>query len=204
MLKYDIVAICRIVDKVLSDYEKPYHPDSLDPSVDIRGMADKLGLKVEFVLHNQDFPFFNEATGRVGEWSLGGKHAYVTQDGTIAINVKYSSNEARSRFNIAYGIALILLGLAKVSLPTVKSYLESVNPALASRDKRSLFGKRVREEDAVHLAANLLVPPDRFQSWETKPDDVIASAFKVEIKCIQKRRNEVANELKDLAAAVKR
>jgi hypothetical protein len=53
----------------------------------------------------------------------------------------------------------------------------------------------VEEEIADYFAANLLVPVERFISWEGKPDEEIARAFKVNIGCIRKRREEVRHEV---------
>lgn len=51
------------------------------------------------------------------------------------------------------------------------------------------------EEIADYFAANLLVPTERFLLWEDKSDEAIAGAFNVTLGCIQKRREEIENEL---------
>jgi hypothetical protein len=51
------------------------------------------------------------------------------------------------------------------------------------------------EEIADYFAANLLVPTERFLLWEDKSDEEIAQAFSVTLGCIQKRREEIENEL---------
>jgi len=55
------------------------------------------------------------------------------------------------------------------------------------------------EEIADYFAANLLVPIERFMLWEDKTDEEIATAFKVPVECIRKRRDEIDLELEYLA-----
>jgi len=78
----------------------------------------------------------------------------------------------------------------------------SSNPV--SKLFRSLFIKGWgREELADHFAANLLVPIYRFQHYLDKPNKELACNFKVDEKCIIKRRNELKREMNALTAAVK-
>ena len=58
-----------------------------------------------------------------------------------------------------------------------------------------VINKLYDEETADYFAANLLVPTSRFILWEDKPDNVIAKAFNVPIKCIKKRREEIQSEI---------
>jgi Zn-dependent peptidase ImmA (M78 family) len=51
---------------------------------------------------------------------------------------------------------------------------------------------------ADYFAANLLIPTERFILWEDKSDEEIACAFKVEPKCIRKRREEIEYEIECL------
>jgi Zn-dependent peptidase ImmA (M78 family) len=55
------------------------------------------------------------------------------------------------------------------------------------------------EEIADYFATNLLVPLERFVLWEDESDKKIADAFKVPVKCIKKRREEIKLELEFLA-----
>jgi Zn-dependent peptidase ImmA (M78 family) len=55
------------------------------------------------------------------------------------------------------------------------------------------------EEIADYFSANLLVPIERFVLWDDRPNNEIAAAFQVPIACIEKRKKEVALELKYLA-----
>jgi len=57
------------------------------------------------------------------------------------------------------------------------------------------INKLVDEEIADYFAANLLVPTSRFLLWEDKSNRQIAKAFKVPIKCIKKRREEIQHEI---------
>lgn len=78
----------------------------------------------------------------------------------------------------------------------------SSNPV--SKVFRLLFLKEWgREELADHFAANLLVPIYRFQHYLDKPDKELAGYFKVDEKCIKKRRKEFGREMDVLTAAVK-
>jgi len=57
------------------------------------------------------------------------------------------------------------------------------------------INKLADEEIADYFAANLLVPTYRFLLWENKSDKQIAKAFKVPIRCIKKRREEIKHEI---------
>jgi Zn-dependent peptidase ImmA (M78 family) len=64
--------------------------------------------------------------------------------------------------------------------------------------KKTMFEaakETLKEEIADYFAANLIVPTERFILWEDKPDEAIAQAFNVPLGCIQKRREEIENEL---------
>jgi Zn-dependent peptidase ImmA (M78 family) len=221
MLKYDIVSIDKIVNELLSKYDKPYYYTSLDPSVDIIKMAEAYGLIVnpfQIVSSKKRF-FFFEADGPYTHGSIKKKHAVIEFDGTVGINRRDMNSEEQCRFNIAHELAHILLN--HIRLPdkaTIEKYREvkqsfsdcGINVALAARDDHphliskifASFKNRIKEEEADHLAANLLVPIYRFQFWEDKKDEEIAKAFKVELKCIRKRRNEIKDELNGLKATI--
>jgi len=78
----------------------------------------------------------------------------------------------------------------------------SSNPVL--KKFRLLFIKEWgREELADHFAANLLVPIYRFQHYLDKSDKELANYFKVDEKCIKKRRDELRHEMNVLTAAEK-
>ena len=129
MLKYDIVAIDKIVSKLLSEYEKSYHFTSPDPSVDIWKIAAGLGLKIEYVPSNQKLVFF-EAGGKEKKRSIKGKHTVITTNGTIAINEKDRDSEVKCRFNIAHELAHVLLG--HIDLPPAGAAFETVRKLSSS------------------------------------------------------------------------
>jgi Zn-dependent peptidase ImmA (M78 family) len=92
------------------------------------------------------------------------------------------------------------------------SYSYKVSPRVArpitsnpvSRAFRLVFkNNKGRDELADHFAANLLVPIYRFQHYLDKSDNELAGYFKVEEKCIKKRRKEIKAEMNVLTAAVK-
>jgi len=68
--------------------------------------------------------------------------------------------------------------------------------------------KRIYDEEiADYFAANLLVPTEQFILWQNKPTEEIAKAFKVDKRCIEKRKYEIQYELdfimpKDLASDI--
>jgi Zn-dependent peptidase ImmA (M78 family) len=57
------------------------------------------------------------------------------------------------------------------------------------------INKLYDEEISDYFAANILVPTERFILWEDKSDREIAKAFKVPLKCIKKRREEIQFEV---------
>ena len=90
----------------------------------------------------------------------------------------------------------------KISSGTTREVARYKNNFFSSK-YRSLFIDRGREELTDHFAANLLVPIYRFQFYLGKSDKELAEAFKVDVKCIKKRRKELEPEMSVLTAAVK-
>jgi len=217
MLKYDIVKIDEIVDELLSKCDKPYNFKSADPSVNISKIIKALGLKgPRYVSKDKEFDFVN-VNGTLSRGTLKGKHAGIRADGTILINKKDKGNKGQCRFNCAHEAAHIALGHYKLpskeDIKAYQSYKKSSNRsksnllvAFAARsetkNKKISYNKNLKEEEADHLAVNLLVPLYRFQFWFDKTDTRIAKAFKVVENCIKKRRKEIKNEMNELDAAV--
>jgi Zn-dependent peptidase ImmA (M78 family) len=205
MFKYDIVNFDKIVSDLLSQYDKPYNYESTEPAVDIYRMAEAHGLKVnppEFVPKEKKVSFL-ETDGTITEGSIKGNHAVIMRDGTVVMDERDRGNEGQIRFNIAHELAHVLLKHIKLPADC------EVNVGLAARNFPNLIAKtfpfsnyRKKEEEADHLAANLLVPIYRFQFWEDKTDEEIAKAFKVDPKCIRKRQREIRDELNELKAAI--
>ena len=211
MLDYDIISFDEKVNDLLSDFDKPYHYASPDPSVDIFKIAKGHGLKKwRFISSEQKLVFF-DGDGTISYDSIRDKHAVILVDGTIAIHEKDRQNEGQYRFNIANELAHVLLGHFK--LPAKKDIdkfkkkhkLSYETDLVVAARYETNFGpnNRKEEEDADHFAVNLLVPIYRFQFWEDKTDEEIAKAFKVDVKCIKKRRNEIRDELNEITAAMK-
>jgi len=79
-------------------------------------------------------------------------------------------------------------------------YLKTIDSGKVKKVIYEAIEETIEEEMADYFAANLLVPTERFILFEDKKDDVIANAFNVTERCIQKRRNEeIENELAFLA-----
>jgi len=205
MLNYKIANFDRIVSNLLSKYDKPYNYASVDPSVDIYRMAEANGLKVrpiQFVSPKKKITFL-ETDGTLTEGSIRGNHAVIMEDGTVVMDEQDRGNEGQIRFNIAHELAHVLLEHIKLPADC------NANVGLSRRKRPSLIAKvfpfskyRKKEEEADHLAANLLVPAYRFQFWEDKADEEVAKVFKVDPKCIKKRQREIRDELTELKAAV--
>jgi Zn-dependent peptidase ImmA (M78 family) len=118
---------------------------------------------------------------------------------------KSSKTPKKLNYNIAHEWGRIVYNSNysyKLSSPGVAARHITSNPI--SRLFRQLFIMSWgREELADHFAANLLVPLYRFQHYLDKSDKELAEYFKVEEKCIKKRRKEFKAEMNILTAAVK-
>jgi len=66
---------------------------------------------------------------------------------------------------------------------------------LFSEALKSDISDMVEDEIADYFAANLLVPAERFILWDDKSSQKIANAFRTTVKCIEKRKIEIKNEL---------
>jgi len=92
-------------------------------------------------------------------------------------------------------------------IPKDKAFTSIAKLICKSKGDRKLNGEFIskatddlyNEEIADCFAANLLVPVERFVLWEDKTDEEIATAFKVPVECIKKRRDEIDLELEYLA-----
>ena len=143
-----------------------------DPSVNIEAIAEKQGIT---------------DIRCVPSIEVNGKHALLK--GT-EILVNDRDNPEKQRFSIAHEILhFISRGNDSGDLPAVARQGETWKRQHANS------GEAVDEEIADYFAANLLIPTERFILWEDKSNEEIAIAFKVEVRCIQKRREEVEQEL---------
>jgi Zn-dependent peptidase ImmA (M78 family) len=104
------------------------------------------------------------------------------------ILVNNRDNPEKQRFSIAHEIFHFLMN-------------EGDNLLAVARQGETWKKKHVNSDEAVdeeiadYFAANLLIPTERFVLWEDKPNEEIAHAFGVEVRCIQKRREEIEYEL---------
>jgi len=204
MLNYTagaVKAINQKVNELLLKYEAPSKDPTIDPSVDIMQIAQ--ACKVKEVM-------------RVPSEQLDGKHADV-KNGIVRIDEK--DTDGQFRFDLAHEVGHIVYNHItksieyKINQPNVNGESDSslvitsveYKAARQGMTKKSELSPEEREiEDFFdRFAANLLVPINRFQLWEDKSDKEIAGAFKVEEKCIAKRRQEVAHEISILTKEMK-
>jgi len=83
------------------------------------------------------------------------------------------------------------------NIPSTYTFTEDILKPLKDEIQKYIFEiviKVCEEEIADYFAANLLVPTERFILLEDETDEFIADKFKVSIKCIQKRREEIERE----------
>jgi Zn-dependent peptidase ImmA (M78 family) len=178
MLNYDIRAIDRHVNKLLAKYDDPEKIYSIDPSVDILKIAKACGINE--ILY-------------VSPGKLHGEHA-IFEDGIVKIDER--DTEGQRLFDIAHEVGHIVFNHIDMSV-------EYAVARQGTRRKPELSPQERKIEDlADHFAANLLIPIHRFQLWEDKSNKEIARAFKVEERCIQKRREEIRPETSILTAAM--
>ena len=204
MLNYSagaVKAINQKVNELLLKYENPSKDTVINPSVDIMKIAQ--ACKVKKVM-------------RVSSEQLNGKHADV-KNGIVRIDE--NDTEGQYNFDLAHEVGHIVFNHItksieyKVTQPgengkPESSFIITTTEYKAARQgttKKSELSPEEREiEDFFdRFAANLLVPINRFQLWEDRPDKEIAEAFKVEEKCIAKRRHEVAHEINILTREMK-
>jgi len=204
MLNYTAGAVKAInhkVNELLSLYEDPAKDLTVEPSVNIMKIAKACNIKkVVFVPSDQ----------------LNGKHAII-KNGVVKIDE--NDREGQRLFDLAHEVGHIVFNQItmsiefnitqsangdKVYLPLVATTMEYKAARHGTRRKSELSpGEREIEDFFDHFAANLLVPISRFQLWEHKSDREIAEAFKVEEKCIKKRRQEIVYETGILTADMK-
>jgi len=178
--------ITALVDRLLSAYDTP-KVYSEDPSVDIYEIAKSLG--VEEIIE-------------VPDEELEGHHA-IFEDSKIKI-AKGDSREKKI-FSIAHEIGHFVLGHIditakyKVARHGNSKINELYDQAMAKEiiDTR-LLQEVVDDRLADFFAASLLVPISRFLLWEDKQEAEIATAFRVEKKCIAKRGKEIRDILPEL------
>ncbi|MDR2702713.1 MAG: ImmA/IrrE family metallo-endopeptidase [Spirochaetaceae bacterium] len=115
-------------------------------------------------------------------------HAYL-EDSIIYVNK--NDNKEKQRFSIAHEIFHYKIELVNEDGNTLKAVARRGN---AWKEQNADTDEAVGEDIADYFAANLLVPSERFILWEDKPNEEIAHAFGVELKCIERRREEIEYE----------
>ena len=204
MLNYTAVAVIAInqkVNELLLKHEDPAKDLTIDPSVDIMKIARACNIKEVILVHTSQ---------------LNGKHAIVKND---VVMIDENDAEGQRLFDLAHEVGHIVFNQITMSIEfniTQSRNGDKVNLSLftttveykaarhgTKRKSELPPGEREIEDFIDHFAANLLVPINRFQLWEDKSDKEIAEAFKVEEKCIIKRRQEIAYETNILTAEMK-
>jgi Zn-dependent peptidase ImmA (M78 family) len=109
----------------------------------------------------------------VGPSEIGGNHAVVIK--RVLYLDKTRTKEQRL-FSKAHEAAHIMRGDIDINVD---------NTHIAHGTPQNL-----KEDIADFIAANLVLPLDRFDLWEAKNDSEIAEAFGVEKTCVRKRRQE--------------
>lgn len=187
---YNIKSIFALVDMLLAKYDTP-KVYSKDPSVDIENIAKSCGIE--------------EIIQVPGE-AIEGRHAILENSSLLRLKVDEADSKKKQAFSIAHEIGHIVLGHIDITAEykVARHGISGKNELLLKLNteaiiKTELLQKYVYEELADYFAANLLVPINRFLLWEDKSDAEIADAFGVEEKCIIKRRQEIENDLLDLA-----
>jgi Zn-dependent peptidase ImmA (M78 family) len=196
-----VKAINQKVNELLLKHDDPAKDLTIDPSVNIAKIAKACGIKkVMYVSPNQ----------------LNGEHA-VFKDGVVKIDK--TDADGQRIFDLAHEVGHIVFNYitksielkivqprsgVKVDFPLFTSSVVYKAARQGTRRKSELPPEERQIEDFFdYFAANLLVPINRFQLWEDKTDKKIAEAFKVETKCIKKRRREVEYEMDILTATMK-
>jgi len=151
------------------------------PFVNIEDVAQKTGIRdIKYVLP-EEFPD-----------TCKNAHAYL-KDSIIYVNKK--DNKEKQRFSIAHEIFHHKFELINEDGSASKAVARRGN---AWKEQNVGTEEAVGEDIADYFAANLLVPSERFILWEEKPDEEIAGAFNVELKCIKRRREEIEYERRQL------
>ena len=209
MLDYSVDAVKAINEKVnelLLTHDDLSKNPTIDPSVDILSIAKACGVKdVKYVPPE----------------NLNGEHA-VFIDGVVSIDE--TDADGQRIFNLAHEVGHIVFNhitihttetirfrvvRQKTDIDTIQPFvteteLEYKAARHGAKRKSELSPREQKIEDFLdRFAANLLVPIHRFQLWEDKTDLEIAKAFKVEEKCIKKRREEVKHEVSILTLEMK-
>jgi Zn-dependent peptidase ImmA (M78 family) len=178
-----------------------------DPSVDIEFIARKNGITDIQYIPPDIF---------IDRQPLHIKHAILIGN---VIFVNEHDNPEKQRFSIAHEIFHYnpeerRFSIAHEIFHSFTRQQEDSSMEVVARQgeawKKENIGsaEAIEETMADYFAANLLIPTERFILWEDETDEEIARAFRVEAKCIRKRREEIEMELdlmtpKDLSSDVK-
>jgi Zn-dependent peptidase ImmA (M78 family) len=196
-----VKAINQKVNELLLKHDDPSKDMTIDPSVNIMRIAKACGVKKVMC---------------VSPKQLNGEHA-VYKDGIVRIDK--TDRDGQRTFDLAHEVGHIVFNHITKSIEFkivhsgsgVKGYFPLFTKSVVykaarqgTRRKSELPPEERQIEDFFdYFAANLLVPIHRFQLWEDKTDKKIAEAFKVEAKCIRKRRREVEYEMDILTSTMK-
>jgi Zn-dependent peptidase ImmA (M78 family) len=176
---WNIKIITGLVDVLLTKYdtEKVY---SDDPSVDIYKIATDLGIEEIIPVPSDE---------------LDGNHAVFENS---KIKIDQNDSPKKQIFSIAHEIGHLVLGHIdiaaeyKVARYGATKINEQFGKLMGEKIINTPLLKKLLDDIlADFFAASLLVPINRFLLWEDKPDIEIANKFRVEERCIQKRRQEI-------------
>jgi hypothetical protein len=123
--------------------------------------------------------------------------------------IPHASFEIPSVSDYYDAMPMVARGIAKSISPSVALYVyfksenlkrqnNDIDVAVLSRIVQDAIIHAIEEEIADYFAANLLVPTGRFMLWEGRSNEEIASVFKVNSGCIQKRRQEMKHEISSI------
>jgi Zn-dependent peptidase ImmA (M78 family) len=151
-----------------------------NPKVNIEVLAKNIGIKgIHYVPKEEILAKYPNA------------HAYIDKE-KATIYVRNDDNPEKQRFSIAHEIfhfQFLLLNKDGRAL--------SIVTRRGNKWKKENAGSEEAEGEDIadFFAVNLLIPTERFVLWEDKTNEEIAKAFGVEVRCIEKRREEIEHEL---------
>jgi len=152
-----------------------------NPKVDIVSLAKNIGIKdILYVSKEEIGTKYPKA------------HAFIDERNSI-IYVRDDDNPEKQRFSIAHEIFHYLFVLFNKDGSALSVVARRGN---TWKEENADSEEAEGEDIADFFAANLLVPTERFILWDEKPVNEIASAFGVEVKCIEKRKKEIDHELR--------
>lgn len=114
----------------------------------------------------------------------------------IQLEIDACGDSVESAVQELYSVINMYVNTLSIHCNSMEEWVQNViDTVYSNSEQKNRLFIEYNEAKRDYLKYYVQVPTERFVLWEDKPDEVIAKAFGVDLKCIAKRRKEIEDEL---------